>query len=247
MSRNKEDKERASDIRDEVRQSTSLEGMLGSLASNLNSGTPIPKNSSVGGLEAMEEHHIDPSSMIGQLPNSNHQGDGHRIGKSSWGDSLLINNPNSHSPAQASDDSNMVKEASVQFKDGDLGDLTPVVADILSFQFSDKRDEEINQLHEAVKSEMTKMCVNRVVSNTQKKVKCAKNFYYGKTGSLRVEFSILSQKYSMMAKGAFTGNEIIYPTVEGDDVVGLIMRQFDNELQDASSDFNITISKGWKE
>lgn len=244
MSRNKEDKERTSDVRDEVRQSTSLEGMLGALASNLNTGAPIPKNSSVGGVDAPEDHHIDPSSMLGQLPSSSHAGDGHRIGKSSWGDSLLINNPNSH--VQASNEPNMVKESSVHFKEGDLGDLTPVVADILSFQFSEKREEEIAQLHEAVKTEMTKMCVSRVVSNTQKKVKCAKNFYYGKTGSLRVEFSILSQKYSMMAKGAFTGNEIIYPTVEGDDVVGLIMRQFDNGLEDASGDFNITISKGWK-
>jgi hypothetical protein len=242
------DKERASDIRKEVQQQLSLESTLGSLAQSLGTGAPMPQAASsassgpktVNGVVAPEDHHIDVSSMAGNVPQSQHRGPGHRIGNSGWGQSLLVNNDASPAEPQQTQ-----KQASSEVPD--LDDLSPLIGDILSFRFSKNREKEISQIHAALKAEMTKLCANRVVANTQAKVKTAKNFYYGKTGSLRIEFSILNQKYSMLAKGAFTGDEILYPTVEGDKVVGLVMRETPNGLENATEDFSVTINQGWKE
>ena len=243
------DNERAADVREEVRQQTSLEATLGSLAQSLGSGAPMPKAASsassgpktANGVVVPEDHHIDISSLAGGVPESQHRGEGTRIGNSGWGQSLLVNNDTAPMQKQAS------AEPSSPPPDLDLDDLSPLIGDIMSFRFSANREKEIAQIHAAVKAEMTKLCANRVVANTQAKVKTAKNFYYGKTGSLRIEFSILNQKYSMLAKGAFTGDEILYPTVEGDKVVGLVMRETHQGLEDATSNFSITISQGWKE
>lgn len=245
------EREKFSDVREEVRQQTSLEGMLGSLAANLSGGVPIPKSSSsakkslIGGLPAPEEHHMDISSLANKVPNkvSNKaasQG-GHRIGKNAWGQSLLVNR-------DSSEDSETLERTTSQDEHyGDLGDLTPIIADVMSFQYSENREEEIKQIHAAVRNELSRLCVKRVVANTQKNVKTARNFYMGKSGSIRVEFSILGQKYSMQATGSFRGDEILYPTVEGDSVIGLVMRDSDSGLENATSDFAISINQGWKE
>jgi hypothetical protein len=245
------DNERASDVRKEVQQQLSIESTLGSLAQSLGTGAPMPNAASsassgpktANGVLQPDPHHLDVTSLAGKVPQSKHKGDGTRIGNSGWGQSLLVNNDLKGVEAPES----MQKQSSAQSVDLDLDDLSPLIGDILSFRFSENREKEIAQIHAALKSEMTKLCANRVVANTQAKVKTAKNFYYGKTGSLRIEFSILNQKYSMRAEGAFTGDEILYPTVEGDTVVGLVMREGHSGLENATSEFNVTINKGWKE
>lgn len=238
------DTENRREVVEEVRQATSLEGNLGNLANALGGGTmPEAASSNSGnkmenGVVKPEDHHINVASL-GGIPSGN-VGEGHKIGKGSgWGPSLLVNSGTktaSTDPAPASN-----------IQDADLGDLTPLIADILSFNFSDNRQQEITALHSAVKSQLTKLSAKRVVANTQAKVKNAKQFYITESGSLRTEFSILGQKYSMLVKGAFTGNEILYPTVDGDIVVGVIMREGPNGLENATHDFEITINKGWKE
>ena len=42
------------------------------------------------------------------------------------------------------------------------------------------------------------------------------------------------------------GNEALYPTVEGDKVVGLVTREEDGQLINVTSSFEISISEGWK-
>lgn len=230
----------------QIKQQTSLEGMLGSLEANLTQGAPLPKsqssaskNPAVGGVLQPEDHHMDLSSLEGSLPRSSAHGDGHRIGKNAWGQSLLLNNPDAPTTPEHPQEDGL--------QNANLGDLTPIIADVLSFRYSENREAEIKQLRSALQTEMTRLCAKRVVSNTQKSVKTAKNFYMGKSGSLRLEFSILGQKYSMHAQGAFRGDEILYPTVEGDNVVGLVMRDGPEGLENATSEFKISINQGWKE
>lgn len=242
MAENK--RKRDPELEDMVKNQTSLAGMLGSLESALKNGSSIPepqssasRTFSSGGVMQPEDHHIDLSHLDGKVPSVKTSGNGHRIGKNAWGQSLLINNPNQPNQVESQQSSENV----------DIGDLTPLIADIMSFHYSDNREEEIKQLHSALKTEMVRLCSKRVVSNTQKSVKTAKNFYMGKNGSLRIEFSILGQKYSMLTQGSFRGDEILYPTVEGDNVIGLVMREGPDKLENATNEFKISITKGWKE
>lgn len=249
--RDSEERENIAQLREQVKNETSLTGMLGSLAASLQTGAPIPKSSSsskgraVGSVLQPEDHHIDPSTlsnaMGGTVRHSDNQQGSFRFGQNAWGQSLLVNDQTPHHPQNSHP---MQRQASSQL---DMGDLTPVIADILSFPFSENRTSEIKQIQSALKSEMTKICAKRVVANTQSNVKCAKQFYLGKSGSLRTEFSILGQKYSMLVEGSFQGDEILYPTVEGDEVVGLVMRETPSGLDNATDNFKVTISKGWKE
>lgn len=246
MAENK--RKRDPELESQIKRQTSLEGMLGSLDAALNNGysIPQPKSSasrtvSTGGILQPEDHHIDLSHLDGKIPSAGNNGNGHRIGKNAWGQSLLVNNPKQPNHSKQAQSHETIEAA-------DIGDLTPLIADIMSFQYSENnRQSEINQIHAALKVEMIKLCAKRVVSNTQKNVKTAKNFYMGKNGSLRIEFSILGQKYSMLTQGSFRGDEILYPTVEGDNVVGLVMREGSDGLRNATSEFKISIIKGWKE
>lgn len=131
----------------------------------------------------------------------------------------------------------------------DFKDLTPVIRDIASFKFSSSnRASEIRAVRDAVQRELRVIVANRIAENTRSVSSDVKGFYRIKDGGMRVEFSVLGQKYSMAAIGEFLGNEYMCWNVSGNEVIGHIMRVAQDEsFGDVSDEYQIVVSKGWKE
>jgi len=136
----------------------------------------------------------------------------------------------------------------------DFGDLTPLITDIAGFKFSQNRQEELEILRHSIHAGLKKISANRqdgaikrIVDNTRSLTKGAEKFYKIKDGGVRVEFSVLTNKYSMLAIGQFYGNESMAWAVDGNDINGYIMRRAaDGSFVNVSGEFKIKITKGWK-
>ena len=236
------DKENMKNIREEVHNATHMDGMLEQLAGALVNGTSIQSTPSTkktaaslgAGVPEPEPEHMDLSALAESMPAAQApQGDQqYRVGKSG---NLTISNPFAKQASQAP-----------QNTTPDFGDLNGVIYSILSFPFSEDRDKEIARMQQAIDKQANSVRATRIMSNTQKIVKNASSFYAVDGGGVRMEFTILGQKYSMRAKGPFMGTEALYPTVEGDKVVGLVTREQDGQLVNVTSSFDISISEGWK-
>lgn len=219
------DKENLSAIREEARQMSSLESMLGQLSGAVQRGESIsPSSRSRPRLESgvlqPEDHHMDMDGIVSKVNMS-------------------------LTPQASSKSSKVSLHSSV-----DNSDLSKIVSDLASFSFSDNRKEEIKQIHEAMLKEMHNINIRRVVSNTRKNVKTAKNFYSAKLAksgrnAIKVEFSLLNNKYAMLVDGPFEGNEILHPSVEGDEVKGTVLRVSDDHYENVTEDFKIHITDGW--
>lgn len=144
----------------------------------------------------------------------------------------------------------LAKVASGGVNKQDAGDLTGIVSDIASFKFSSNRDKEIGLLREALKKEMRNIISQRVIDNTKKVSNDVHQFYRikdGKTGGMRVEFSLLNQKFSMSAIGEFSGNESLCWQANGNSIIGHVMRIVDDGFENVSDKFQVTVAEGWKE
>ena len=142
----------------------------------------------------------------------------------------------------------MTKIATARKPPVDFGDLTPVIKDIATFKYSSNREKEIGAIRQAVQKEIQTIVSQRVVSNTKEVSANIHQFYRIKDGGMRVEFSLLNQKYSFAALGEFMGNEYLCWQVSGNDINGHVMRMDDEgEFYDASEDFKVQITQGWKE
>ena len=236
------DKEDMRNIRQEVHNATHMDGMLEQLAGALANGSSIQSTPSTrktasslgGGVPEPEPEHMDLSALADSMPTAqSSQGDQqYRVGKSG---NLTIASPFAKQSSRSSQNSTP-----------DFGDLNGVIYSILSFPFSENRDKEIARMQQAIDKQANSVRATRIMSNTQKIVKNASSFYAVDGGGVRMEFTILGQKYSMRARGPFMGNEALYPTVEGDKVVGLVTREEDGQLINVTSSFEISISEGWK-
>jgi len=230
---------------EEHRQATRMDGMMDSLLSSLQTGAPITATSSakktvMGGSSVTEPEpeHLDVSDLAQSLS-------GVGQGTRASGDKLYVDNPYKTASNQSS--GNVEAQSS---NVADYGDLNGLIYGILAFPFSSDesaRAKEISKIQASIAKEQSMVKVNRIVSNTKKIVQGSKEFFVSNDGSVRMEFSILGHKYSMKVQGSFLGNECLYPTVEGDSVVGLVMRHEQGDLVNASKDFKVIISEGWKE
>lgn len=131
----------------------------------------------------------------------------------------------------------------------DFGDLTPVIKDIATFKYSSaNRDGEINSIRQAIQSQMQTIVSQRVIDNTKEVSTNIRQFYRIKDGGMRVEFSLLNQKYSFAALGQFKGNEYLVWQVAGNDITGHVMRMDDDgEFENVTDEFKVTVRPGWKE
>tara|TARA_B100000614_G_scaffold262909_1_gene300944 strand:+ start:439491 stop:440195 length:705 start_codon:yes stop_codon:yes gene_type:complete len=142
------------------------------------------------------------------------------------------------------------KVASIQ----SFGDIDPLFQDIAEFKFSSRnRDDEIAILREAIRQgklviiqQRQKEVTNQVVENTKKASKGTEKFFRLKDGGLRVEFSLLGQKYSMSAHGMLQSNDCLCWQVEGDSIQGHVMRLQNGQFHNVSSGFEINVTQGWK-
>lgn len=125
----------------------------------------------------------------------------------------------------------------------DLGVYQPIWDELKNIPMSDKMDEEIQILAKAVREAAMEFKAKRIIANTQKVVKNAEKLYYT-SNTVRVVFSILGNKYSMSAKGSFTGREIFNLKVSGNDLEGQIFRaDEEDEFADVTADFKIGIQR----
>jgi hypothetical protein len=147
------------------------------------------------------------------------------------------------------------KTASAPKQNIDLGDLSPIVNSLASFKFSSNRHNEIDILREALQeginrihADRGKVATSAVMENTTKVSSGAQKFFRIKSGGIRCEFSLLNQKYSMLAMGQFRGNEVLCWSVDGNDVSGHVMRYDHNNGRYNSTDneFQTEIKSGWK-
>ncbi len=144
-------------------------------------------------------------------------------------------------------------------KSMDMGHLNPLVNELCKVKFSSSDiQSEIEIMKRAIQAgqEMIEEArserkISKIVDNTKKVLSTAHKFFQNKTSDgaqvIRVEFSVLGQKYSFAAKGNFDGNECLWATVEGDNVVGHVMRRReDGSFDKVGSQFEISVTKGWK-
>jgi len=229
-------------LREDVHNATRMDGAMEKLAQSLQTGQPI--------VSASSAKKTDPSNPgVGTEPEPEH------LNVDSLANSLSGITKGTKSAGQLYIDSPFEKVAStrpVQSQSQaptDFGDLNGLIYGILTFPFSadsKARESEIQKLQASVSNQQSMLKVGRIVGNTRKSVQGASDFFVGDDGGVRMEFSILGHKYSMKVLGSFLGNESLYPTVEGDKVIGLVMRHENGQLVNASKDFKITISEGWK-
>lgn len=125
----------------------------------------------------------------------------------------------------------------------DLGMYQPIWDELQKIPFSDDYKNEINLIAKAVKEASRDLKVKRIIANTKVLAKNAQKFYYSDSG-IRVVFSILGNKFSMAAKGDFTGMEAFYIQVNGDSLDGVILRKTEDEdYKDVTSNYNIEIKR----
>ncbi len=143
-------------------------------------------------------------------------------------------------PAKNSKVSKVNKESSSSV---DLGMYQPIWDELQKIPFSDDYKNEINLIAKAVKEASRDLKVKRIIANTKVLAKNAQKFYYSDSG-IRVVFSILGNKFSMAAKGDFTGMEAFYIQVNGDSLDGVILRKTEDEdYKDVTNNYNIEIKR----
>ncbi len=125
----------------------------------------------------------------------------------------------------------------------DLGMYQPIWDELQKIPFSDDYKQEITLIAKAVKEASRDLKIKRIIANTKVLAKNAQKFYYSDSG-IRVIFSILGNKFSMAAKGDFTGMEAFYIQVNGDSLDGVVLRKTENEdYKDVTSNYNIEIKR----
>jgi len=124
----------------------------------------------------------------------------------------------------------------------DLGVFQPIWEELQEIPFSENY-EEIGHIRNAIRQAAKDIKAKKIVANTQALVKNAQKFYHSDEG-MRVIFSVLGTKFSMAAKGSFTGREAFYLQVNGDTLDGIVLRKDENgDFQDVTQSYSIQIKR----
>lgn len=128
--------------------------------------------------------------------------------------------------------------------DLDLGLFQPIWEELQQIPFSeDNYRNEIAAITKAVKQAGNELKIQKIVANTKALAKNAQKFYQSDSG-MRVVFSILGNKFSMSAKGSFTGGEAFYLQVNGDTVDGVVLRKDENgDFSDVTESYKVLVEK----
>lgn len=124
----------------------------------------------------------------------------------------------------------------------DLGILQPIFEEIRSIPFSDKYEEEINLIRKAIRTVGKDIKAKKIAANTVKLAKNAQKFYQSDNG-MRIVFSVLGNKFSMLAEGEFTGEEAFYLQINGDNLEGIVLRKNNEDFEDVTSEYSIAIKR----
>lgn len=125
----------------------------------------------------------------------------------------------------------------------DLGMYQPVWEELQQIPFSDNCEQEMHIIAKAVKEAARDLKIKRIIANTQAVAKNAQKFYYSNDG-MRVIFSILGNRFSMAAKGDFTGMEAFYIQVNGDSLDGIVLRKDESgNYKDITANYKIEIKR----
>lgn len=125
----------------------------------------------------------------------------------------------------------------------DFGIYQPVLDELSKIPFSDNYEEEMRKIADAVKTAGMQFKVKKIIANTKTLSKNAQKFFYS-DNNVRFVFSILNTKYSLAATGDFHGNEALHVQVDGDKLVGLVLRLFDNgDYSDVTSEYKLKIER----
>ena len=125
----------------------------------------------------------------------------------------------------------------------DLGMYQPIWEELQQIPFSENSEQEIIMIAKAVKEAAMGIKVKKIIANTQSLAKNAQKFYYSDEG-MRIVFSILGNRFSMAAKGDFTGSEAFYIQVNGDTLDGIVLRkEEDGNYSDVSEKYSIRIKQ----
>jgi len=125
----------------------------------------------------------------------------------------------------------------------DLGMYQPVWEELQQIPFSENYQQEMGIIAKAVKEAAKGIKVKKIIANTQAIAKNAQKFYYTNEG-MRVVFSILGNRFSMAAKGDFTGMEAFYIQVNGDSLDGIVLRKDETgDYKDVTESYKIDIKR----
>lgn len=125
----------------------------------------------------------------------------------------------------------------------DFGIYQPVLDELSKIPFSENYQQEMKKIADAVKTAGMQFKVKKIIANTKSLSKNAQKFFYGEN-NVRFVFSILNTKYSLAAAGDFHGNEALHVQVDGDRLVGLVLRMHDDgDYTDVTEQYKIKIER----
>ena len=139
-----------------------------------------------------------------------------------------------HKTASTSNSQTMIKNANI----------SPILYEINKYKFSSSNTQkDVEETALVIREALRKRMAQKIMRNTKDLCKYAGDFFQTEN-SIRGVFSILGNKYSMKASGEFTGEEHLYCSAQGNEIVGGVLMKNDNgDYIDVSKSFNIEITK----
>lgn len=125
----------------------------------------------------------------------------------------------------------------------DYGIYQPIIDEIAKIPLSENYKVEIQEIVKEIKDLAMKYKLKKIISNTKAIAKNAEKFYYT-NDSVRIVFSILGNKFSVSARGEFSGHEAINLRVDGDNLAAEVYRLSDEgDVDEVTHNFKIGIQK----
>lgn len=125
----------------------------------------------------------------------------------------------------------------------DFGVYQPIIEELQKIPFTENSANEVAEIAKLVKEAGMKLKIKKIITNTKAIAKNAEKFYYT-NDSVRIVYSILGNKFSVQARGDFTGHEAVNLRVDGDSLAAEIYNiQDDGDISEVTKNYKIGIKK----
>jgi hypothetical protein len=121
--------------------------------------------------------------------------------------------------------------------------FSPVVSELNKFKFAsvdDKREEQMREIVSGVREVIKKLAVKEVAANTRRFYDNVAKFFQTTSG-VKAIYKVASSHVTVVAEGQFCGDEIVCLEQDGTNVTAYVARQFDDQFEDISGNFNIKL------
>jgi hypothetical protein len=122
--------------------------------------------------------------------------------------------------------------------------ISPILYEINKYKFSSSNvQKDVEETALIIREALRKRMAQKIMKNTKDLCKYAGDFFQGEN-SMRGVFNILGNKYSMKATGEFSGEECLYCSAQGNEILGgVFTKDATGDYVDISKSFTIEITK----